>query len=273
MVSKSHMTIVVLSLFASISASTPASAGTLLKPNGEFPGLAETSTSRGVTVRAMRASYVQAGNAPGLHVALSAQGYGSEWEIFTPSLTGDFRLDQYGAWTNTEPAHNHYGFNWAAEPARGLGGADIALGYVPGRGDPAAADARWLQIIRTNTPLAWGRNNGAALAGDPGFTWYVDNGYTVPGGMTRDIFYGMDDNVNNTGYAANGRGLIDTPSRGLADGVRWEAWAFLATWDRDGKAITIYDGVHWGFEMTAVPTPGTTALMTLGGLLAVRRRR
>jgi MYXO-CTERM domain-containing protein len=220
----------------------------------------------------MRASYVQAGNAAGLHVALSAQGYGSDWEIFTPSLRGDFRLDQYGAWTENEPAHNQYGFNWAAEANAGRGGADIALGYVPGAGDPAVADARWLQIIRTNRPLAWGRDNGATLSGDAGFTWYVDNGYTVPGGMTRDIFYGMDDNVNSTGYAANGRGLIDTPSRTLADGVVWEAWAFLATWDRDGKAITIYDGVHWGFTMTAVPTPGAIALMGLGGLLAARRR-
>ena len=252
-------------------ASPVVQAGVLLKPNGEFPGIGETSTSRGVTVRALRTSYVQAGNADGLHIALSAQGYGSDWEIFTPSLNGDFRLDQYGAWTENEPPHNQYGFNWGLDPNPRRGGADIALAYLPKDGDPVLADARWLQIIRTNTPLGWGRDNGAVLSGDPGFTWYVDNGYEVPAGGTRDIFYGMDDNVNNTGYAGNGRGIIDTPSRDLVNGVRWEAWAFLATWDKEGKAITIYDGVHWGFEM--VPAPGTVALLAMGGIVATKRRR
>jgi hypothetical protein len=250
---------------------TAASAGELLKPNGEYPGLSETVTSRGITVRALRTSYVQAGNADGLHIALGAQGYGSDWEIFTPSLRGDFRLDQYGAWAENEPPHRQYGYNWGVDPNPGRGGADIALAYLPGEGDPVLADARWLQIIRTNRPLGWGVNNGATLSGDPGFTWYVDNGYEVPAGRQRDIFYGMDDNTNSTGYAGNGHGIIDTPARNLEEGVRWEAWAFLATWDREGKAITIYDGVHWGFEM--IPTPGTVTLLAFSGILAGKRRR
>jgi hypothetical protein len=246
-----------------------AQAGVLQKPNGEFPGGGEFATANNVRVRAFRATYASCGDPAGLTDALTAQNF--NWTLGA-RLTGDFRLDQNTAWAENEPAQNFYGFNFAARNRPGMGGNAFAVGYVPGANDPAAADARWLQVIRTNSPLDWGLTHGVGLLADPGYTWYIDNGWPGQTSPPNDPFYGADDNVNRTGYAANGQGLIDSPSRDLQGGVWWEAWAFISTRDARGN-LTIYDGVHWGFEMTAVPTPGSVALLAAGGLLAARRRR
>ena len=246
-----------------------AEAGVLLKPNGDFPGGGEFATARGVRVRAFQATYVNCGDPAGLMSALQAQNF--NWTTGA-NLTGDFRLDQNTAWAENEPAQNFYGYNFPAANRPGVGGCAFAVGYVPGRGDPLPANARWLQVIRTNDPLGWGVNHGVGLLNDVGYTWYIDNGWAGQPSPPNDPFYGADDNVNRTGYAANGQGLIDSPSRGLRGGIWWEAWAFISTRDARGN-LTIYDGVHWGFEMTAVPTPGTLALMAMGGIVAARRRR
>lgn len=241
----------------------------LLKPNGEFPGGVESVTSEGVTVRAFRATLASTTDAAGLDAAIRAQNF--NWGL-GGRITGDFRLDQNTAWAQTEPAQNFYGFNFPAVPRPHSGGAAIAIGYVPGFGDPEAVDARWIQLIRTNSPSTFGTTYGVGLVDDVGYTWYLDNGWPNQATPPSDPFYGGDDNNNATGYAGNGRGILDASSRGLAGGVWWEAWAFMSTRDARGN-ITIYDGVHWGFEMTAVPTPGALALFTLSGLVAYRRRR
>ncbi|MBI1190585.1 MAG: hypothetical protein GC200_07920 [Tepidisphaera sp.] len=259
--------LVALSLI--LSAGSAAHAGTLLKPGGNWPGGSEFAMTGNVKVRSYAPSSATTSDVAGFSAALQKQNFTQDPEG-TGVLTGDLRLDQNTAWAINEPAQNFYGYNFPAANHPNTVGNAFAVGYVPMGNDPAAADARWLQVIRTNSPLAWGQTNGTQIPGDNGFTWYIDNGWT---GNTAgaDPFYGADDNTNNTGYAANGQGLIDSPSRPAAGGIVWEAWAFIST--RSNGALTIYDGVHWGWETTVVPAPGSLALASLGGILALRRRR
>lgn len=251
-----------------------ANAGMLQKPNGNWPGGNQyANAGNNVWVRSYAPSLANANDAPGFSAALQRQNFRQDAEG-TGVLSGSFTLDQNTAWATNEPAQHFYGYTGGAFDAANrpntLGNA-FALSYTPAGNDPLRENARWLQVIRTNDPLAWGRANGTAIPGDNGFTWYIDNGWpgSTPG---TDPFYGADDNLNNTGYAANGRGLIDSPSRAFQTGIIWEAWAFISTRDSSGN-LTVYDGVHWGFETSAVPTPGSLALLGVGSLLAFRRKR
>jgi hypothetical protein len=257
-----------IALVASLSMPVAALAGTLLKPNGDFPGGVQQVDSGNARVSVYAASYVPNTAPEGLVEALQQQSF--TWS-FTSTLTGNFRLDQNTAWANTDPAQVFYGYNFPAAAAAGLGGDSFCVGYVPGAGDPTAANARWLQVIRTNDPLGWGVTHGVELAGDPGYTWYIDNGWGGQPSPPTDPFYGADDNVNATGYAANGQGLIDAPSRDLVAFKSWEAWSFIST--RSGNDITIFDGVHWGFQITSIPGPGVLAALAMAGVVAGRRRR
>lgn len=252
-----------------VLAGSVANAGMLLKPGGNWPGGGQFAMTGNVKVESYAPSYATTSNAAGLSDALQEQTF--QWD-FQGSTAGNFRLDQNTAWAINEPAQNFYGYNFPAANRPGTVGNAFAVGYVPGAGDPAAADARWLQVIRTNSPLQWGIDRGTSISGDDGYTWYIDNGWGAQPVPPTDPFYGADDNVNNTGYAANGQGLIDSPSRGAQAGIVWEAWAFISTRNAAGD-LTIYDGVHWGWETSAVPAPGSLALMGVGGLLAHRRRR
>jgi hypothetical protein len=257
-----------IALIVSVSAPVGALAGTLLTPNGNFPGGTQQVDSGNARVSVFAPSYV-ANTAPeGLVDALQQQSF--TWS-FTRTLTGNFRVDQNTAWANTDPAQVFYGFNFGAEAHGGMGGDSFCVGYAPGAGDPVAADARWLQVIRTNDPLDWGVTHGVQLASDPGYTWYIDNGWGAQTTPPTDPFYGADDNDNNTGYGANGQGLIDSPRRPLQAFQSWEAWSFIST--RSGNDITIYDGVHWGFQITSIPGPGVLAALGVAWILAARRRR
>lgn len=244
-------------------------------PNGSFTGGGQFAVADGVRVTAFRPEGVGAGLTQGFAPALEAQGFNQRngWDIQLRTLNGGLRLDQNEAWAVNEPAQRFYGYNFGAANRPGLGGCAFAVGYEQDDGDPESGDIRWLQVIRTNSPLTWGTNHGVGLVGDVGMTWYIDNGWNGQSNPPADPFYGADDNVNATGYAANSQGMLDSPSRDLQNGVWWEAWVFAATADRANKRMTIYDGVHWGFRMDAVPTPGTLGLMAMSGIVAARRRR
>lgn len=258
-----------------LAGSAVAARGEFVMPNGAFTGGGQFAESGGVRVTAFRPEGAAAGSPRGFSGALEAQGISRRqgWTLDFSTLNGQLRLDQNEAWAVREPAQNFYGYTFPAANRAGKGGDAFALGYQQDDGDPEAFQVRWLQVIRTNSPLDWGTTHGVGLVGDAGMTWYVDNGWEGQASPPNDPFYGADDNVNGTGYAANGRGFIDSPSRNLAAGVWWEAWVFVATADLANKQMTVYDGVHWGFRMDAVPTPGTAALLVLGGITAYRRRR
>lgn len=245
-------------------------------PNGDFTGGGQFAQANSVRVTAFRPESVASDAGPrGLAPALEAQGIHARngWNIRYRALNGGLRLDQNDAWAVNEPAQNFYGYSFDAARRNGLGGCAFALGYDQDDGDPESGDIRWLQVIRTNSALNWGNTHGVGLVGDVGMTWYIDNGWNGQSNPPADPFYGADDDVDSTGYAANSRGFIDSPSRDLANGVWWEAWVFAATADLATKQLTIFDGVHWGFRMDTVPTPGSMALMAASGLLAARRRR
>jgi hypothetical protein len=256
---------------AFFAADTALGANQLLKPNGEFPGgVGAANAGGGITVRAFQSAYTTPNAPAGLSDALTRQGF---TYAQTGIFDGDFQLDQYGAWARNAPALNHYGMNIAAA-VNNFGGAHEAIGYIPGTRGPARVDARWLQVIRTNTPLGWGQTWGVGLMNDPGFTWYIDNGWqaVAQGGRPADPFYGGDDDNSATGYAGIGRGILDRPSRDLTVGTRWEAWSFIAVRIPGTRDVRIYNGgVYWGFEI--VPAPGSVALLGMAGLVASRRRR
>lgn len=245
-------------------------AGTLNTPNGAYTGNGRTQSANGIEVRLMPAEYITSATPAELTDVLATQTF--TWSL-AANLTSGFTLDTYQAYVNEQPAIANYGFASAAENYNNGGGADIALAYRRAGNDPARADARWLQIIRTNIPTQWGEDHGMGL-NILGGRWYIDNGWPNRADPQRDPFYGANDNDDTTGYWANGQGFIDQPGRTLANGTYWEAWNFIAKWNNAGTDLVIYDGVHYGFEMhTTLPAPGPIVLCAMGSLVAWRRRR
>jgi len=141
------------------------------------------------------------------------------------------------------------------------GGAEIDILYEPGDGDPSIIgddgiqdlDAVWTQSVFTN------RKRDPSLPGNP----YLDN---------------APDTVNPSlgppayPFQYTDSSFYDMPGRD-AD-ARWLAEAFLAQVDYTDRAVTLYAGVEWGFQV--VPEPPAW-LLVAGGLLLIvgvqRRRR
>lgn len=239
------------------------------------------ANAAGYKVRALEATVVQSVGPDTvnveLHDALNNQGFGTDdgWNLQFDYMNGVFELDANYAWIDNAPAMNYDGISIGAQATPGLGGSAFAISYDRGTGDPAYADLRWIQVVRSNDPLAFDTKWGQTYAADPGFTWVLDNGYFGNNDPTNP-FYGSDDNNLGTGFAADGDSLLDRPRRFNADAyIEWEATAYLATWDTANKNITVYDGVNWGFQIFApgVPTPGAIAILSLAGVTAARRRR
>lgn len=268
---------VALAVIVVACAGTLSSAGGFTKPNGEFPGGPQTAGPSAdpnklySTVK--RTSAVAAADfvpTDAFTQSMLAQGFGPStdpskaWTITTGTLTGTLNLDENYAWVDTEPAVNRYGFNLGAVNRSGAGGAQMAVGYTPGNGDPARDSVHWIQIIRTNDPTSFGTANGVGLLGDVGFTYYVDNGANA-GNARVTPFY-------DAGGAANGQGFIDSPFR-YTPNVVWDAWCFLATGDIASRTLKIYDGWSWGFTTSTVPAPSTLMALALLGVGAMRRRR
>jgi len=246
--------------------SSPVSA-TLMVPNGNPTGAA---TAGPVSLNPSPATYV-VDDGTWLLPALAAQGISAAngWTINFAPLAGSITLQTYEAWTGTEPAENCGPFNDPAVQRPGAGGANICLTYQPQGEDPSGSIVRWLQVIRTNSPTAFGVTNGANAGG--GFTLYIDNGWSGQSNPPTDPFYGADDDDTSTGFHGNSVAFSDAPFRGIAPGIDWQAQAFVAIGSLSAKQLTIFDGVQWGF--TIVPEPGTFLLVAMGGLLLGAGRR
>ncbi len=72
--------------------------------------------------------------------------------------------------------------------------------------------------------------------------------------------------------------FYDKPTRNCEAGqhIFWEAYLYLARIDRTSRTATIYDGVHWGFNIdsAAVTEPASLIVLMAGSaLLALRRVR
>jgi len=246
--------------------------------HAEIVGGPQKAVKNGYTVEAMETNaLISAGpdtvNVP-LEQALAKQGFGSDngWNLRFDYSSGSFDVAENFAWVDMQPAVNAGPWAVAAADRTGAGGINFGFEYERAAGDPAVANIGFVQLIRTNTPLDHGVTWGYTDAGDPGFTYYIDNGY-IGDNAPDNPFYGSDDNDPATGYAGIGQFLLDAPGRLLTDAyVEWEAQTYLATWDRANKDITLFNGIQWGFTIT-VPTPGGIAFLALGGVTAARRRR
>lgn len=158
--------------------------------------------------------------------------------------------------------------NWATQGIDAVMNASTyrAVGHESGGTDSGAelriqwsptsdqTDLRWIQALHTNRPRS-------------GKPYYLDIAtYTA----TKPPLYM---------YQYTDQRFYDKPTRICEAGqsIFWEAFLYLARVDRANKTATIYDGVHWGFNIasTAVPEP-SGLLATLAGpvlLAALRRRR
>ncbi len=240
--------------------------------NGDQSASSRNGTS---TLTPWRASYRRAGDCEWLMQALRAQGFDDQhadpnkrWTIHKRQLAGDMVLDTYKAWVDERPVVNISDFTvYQTRAAARIGGAAFGLRYRAGDGDPTTG-LHWIQVVRTNVPLGSGDNPGA-------YSIYLDNADNRAAGAP--WYDAPGDGVHGTFVDAQRRTnfwMADRPSRLIVDGVDWQAQVFLATGDIARRTLTIYDGVWWGFTLsTNIPTPGSLALLALGGLAAARRRR
>lgn len=263
----------------------------LLMPNGNPTGDA-SQNSKEVDGGVVTLGPQQAGYLSGyaklvdiswLGAALDKQGFNAanKWNFTTTALNGgNIQLGTYTAFADNAPAVTIGAggdkLSSAAEKVAGYGGAAIALNYQPkpnpprGPADPSGNSVHWLQVIRTNVPSAFGKANGFANPADPGFTYYIDNGYRADGKVPGDPFY-------DSGYLANHVNFIDLPYRAFDPGATWNAEVFLVN-DVVNAGVhndTIYDGVYWGFQTTTNPEPGSLLLCACGaaGMVAYGWKR
>jgi hypothetical protein len=241
----------------------------LLTPNGNPSGKSvafSTVTPGGAAALGPpQAGYLTQGNINNwLISALTAQNFvGPVWQFSfaANNLTGNINLDRYEAWADSTPGFTEGGVTSTGNDTGGTGGgANIGLNYLPAGTDPTE-NVHWIQVIRTNAPSAFGIAHGTTMPGDPGFTYYIDDGYLPSGNVPPDPFY-------DSGYAADSRNFIDQPSRNYFPGAIWNAEAFLDTDAISGgdHIDTIYNGVYWGFS--TVPEPNSLILGGVG-LVAV----
>jgi hypothetical protein len=209
---------------------------------------------------------------------LEAQGFRAANITFS-TIQGTIQLTQYAAWVDRAPQVRAGAITQPAENDPGLGGAVIGLHYTPAprSTDPAAADVHWIQVVRTNAPLAAEQRYGSNRGG--GIYYFIDDLTDNQNTAPTNPFY---DNV----HSAEGPDFIDNPARGFVRGldgneITFQAQVFLATGTiaanpRD-TTLRIYDGVWWGFHNSIVPSPEPSTFLLAGVgsavLLVIGRRR
>lgn len=151
---------------------------------------------------------------------------------------------------------------------------EMALLLAP---DPGHSESwRWLQI---------GHDYGTFCLDPAGGQWYLDNAGDDPSMP----FYGSQASIHTFTSAPWNRPatwFFDTPEDGCwfnslgrgSDCPRPDHWSvqsdtYLTKFNSATQTVTIYEGIHWGFQADCVPEPGTVALMFAGlGLLTWRIR-
>lgn len=209
---------------------------------------------------------------PWITAGLNAQGFNAAngWTINTLTLTGSLSLTNYFAWVTTQPKGTINGSTFGGKgPAFDYGGADALVTYTPMGTDPSGAGVFWIQGILTNAPKGGLGANGVNAGG--GFTEYLDNG----------SYYGTNPYYGNLGGIGKGAAtttqLFDAPARSCTINgpvIQWYAQTFISTWNQGTKTINIYgQGIEWGFNLSAVPEPTPLALLMLGLVAMILRRR
>jgi hypothetical protein len=183
---------------------------------------------------------------------------------YTGSLNGNFSIDVYNA----------------AHTGDMTGGAQLLVRYTRGAGDPAANQLLWIQVVDTTAP------NGGETIPYPDVYSGANAGSNLPFFYTPaetkldPNSYAGQANIYSSTYKINGKGpalpydiaFWDFPTRSATNS--WRGELFLASYDAPNKKVTVYDGMSWGFDITAnAPEPGTYAMIGVALLLLGLYRR
>ncbi|MBI5763502.1 MAG: hypothetical protein HZA51_08265 [Planctomycetes bacterium] len=253
-------------------------AGHLQAPDGNPTGPASASGPQGTsTLGPSPAIPMLAGTCPWLVPALAAQGFdddgadningnADDWNIVYVNLPENaLRLRQYNAWYGTQPGSPDYtcGDLNAFGPRGGAnsGGATMCLTYSDQTVAPPSD--HWIQVLREKPQSADGMQYGNCTI-EPGYCYHIDN---LNNGLPRpDPFY-------DTAYYASAKSFSDRPFHDIIAGYDWQFQVFpskVSAPAADGRTLTIYDGLWWGFN---TPEPGCAALLSFGLLFTRRQGR
>jgi hypothetical protein len=214
---------------------TPSPAAAVNDPCPEHPDHYCTATARGAEVLPVgsNASFLAAWNA-----VLPREWDPAPWTLSwsTEPLDATLNLTTYRAF-NYEPGDPEYGSFYA--------GAEIRVEWTPAAGQE---DLRWIQAIHSNR------------ARYSTTSYYLDISTLRPPQDQPPVYP----------YSFADHHFYDKPSRWCeADQhIFWDAYLYLVRVDRTAKAITVYEGLLWGYTVDClVPEPGGL-LFLIGACLA-----
>lgn len=194
-------------------------------------------------------------------------------------------FDYTTKWQNTATGNLTIDLYMARALGNAFGGAALQARYNKGANDPNM-NLQWIQLVK---PIG--------IPFDPDQIFNIHTGATVSNGTIPAAngefidpwpndgtdggpFYWHSGEIAGYTNSADNFGnfslkFSDRPATALPPGVPKTGMLFelyLVNWDgRNQGRVEFLDGIQWGYEL--VPTPGTTALAAMGGVLVARRRR